>query len=817
MGIFNENAPRLWAAGLPVMPLYPRDKTPIVNNWQQFAERMPTPDEQAFWLKNHENSNIGLPLGPQSGCIALDIDTEDADLIKIIESLVPISPWNRIGAKGKVMLFKYTGQKTFRIKDIDGKTICECLSARTQIVIPPSIHPKTQKPYVADRDITEAIKMLPTLNPEIETILRAAFMDYGITLSHSGWTRTTDYVSQGSRDVKMTSMAGFFANGITRGELSLKEAIGRMRAWHSSCVEKVAGDDVDIEKGIRNMISFLVQDVIGPRKKPLPRGWDDGISEDEKKAWGLNFDVEVEEWTYTQLRDYLVEQFSLSEPDSVQRTEAIEYVLARIARSPNLTSLDEDRILKYITQQNKNIMLSAVRKRLNELKMGSIKGTDHTEIAQALLLELKKYGEVRFHNDNFWCYNGSHWEIMEEQKILSIIAKEFGNLPAASKANDHRGVLRVLQSIIEQGITTNTNVTGVNFANGFVTPDGKIHPHSPVYGMTYTLPYRYLPEMNNLERDCPRFADFLKNVWGHYDDYEQRIKALREAIAETFFGMGTSFSRAILLYGVAQSGKSQLLTIVSSLFPPQALSYVTPYKFEDKFEVTELSRSIMNVCGELKEKVKIPGAMFKQIIDGSRLNGQYKGRQVFSFTPKATHWFASNYLPKTDDATEGFNRRWLILSFDKTVPTANRVRGLGDMIVAEEREAIASWAVSCIMRLSQAGDLTLPSSHFKFMGEMASENDTLFFFLTSEKGPRKSKEGIDCAMKIHADKLYESYSAFCYSTPPARPVGSRRYLQRLRELATFMGYKVDDMMVYGLTMEKDAKTLAATVPLTRDF
>ena len=71
MGIFSENAPKLWALGLPVMPLYPKEKNPIVPSWQQFAERMPTPDEQAFWLKNYANGNIGLPLGPQSGCVIL--------------------------------------------------------------------------------------------------------------------------------------------------------------------------------------------------------------------------------------------------------------------------------------------------------------------------------------------------------------------------------------------------------------------------------------------------------------------------------------------------------------------------------------------------------------------------------------------------------------------------------------------------------------------------------------------------------------------------------------------------------------------------
>jgi hypothetical protein len=297
---------------------------------------------------------------------------------------------DRVGNHGKVMLFKYTGQKTFRIKDIDGVTICELLSAKTQVVIPPSIHPKTQKPYVADADLADVIDKLPVLDPNIETILRQALMDNGVTLSHTGWTRTTDYISKGSRDVKMTSLAGFFANGVTRGELSVKEAINRMYAWYSSCVEKVAGDDVDIDKGIKNLLSFLAQDVIGPKGKTLPKGWDEGLSDDEKKSMGLNFDIELEEWDYERLRNYLYQQFSQFADDSIQRADAVEYILKRIARSPNLTSLEIDRILKYISQACKNFQLSALKKRLNELKTGDVRGTDHTEIAKAVMASLSK-------------------------------------------------------------------------------------------------------------------------------------------------------------------------------------------------------------------------------------------------------------------------------------------------------------------------------------------------------------------------------------------------------------------------------------------
>lgn len=822
MGIFSDNAPKLWALGLPVMPLYPREKSPVVNAWQQFAERMPSPEEQAFWLKNYPDGNIGLPLGPQSGCVALDIDTEDERLYQLVCSLVPSSPWNRVGNHGKVMLFKYTGQKTFRIKDIEGVTICELLSAKTQVVIPPSIHPKTQKPYVADAELSEVIDKLPVLDPNIETILRQALMDNGVTLSHTGWTRTTDYISKGSRDVKMTSLAGFFANGVTRGEISVKEAINRMYAWYSSCVEKVAGDDVDIDKGIKNMLSFLAQDVIGPKGKTLPKGWDEGLTDEEKTQMGLNFDIELEEWDYERLRNYLYQQFSQFADDSIQRADAVEYILKRIARSPNLTSLEIDRILKYISQACKNFQLSALKKRLNELKTGDVRGTDHTEIAKAVIQDLHRSTDVRFHLDKMWKWTGSHWEVLPDQELYERIANDFGHLPAASRANDHLGILRVIKNILPQGLVPNglDPIKGVNFANGLVDMEGVLHQHSPNFGMTYTMPFRYIPELGRSLDNAPRFKQFLTDVWGDEPDFEQRVKALRQVMAATMFGIGTSFSRAVLLYGIAGSGKSQMLEIMKNLLPPKVVSYITPYDFDDRFKVTELSRSIMNICGELQRDRKIPSAHFKQIMDSSDLSGQYKGRQLFDFKPVATHWFASNYLPKSDDETEGFNRRWLIFSFNKIPSPEKKVRDLGSIIVAEEREAIASWVIGEIMELKNRSEYTIPESHYRFVSEMASENDTLFFFLTSDKGPRKmldSEGSLLESTKIHIDKLYEEYTTFCYGSARVRPVGLKRYVQRLRELSIFMGFKVDSMTVFGLTMDKGKDTLIKSVPLVRNF
>jgi phage/plasmid-associated DNA primase len=824
-GIFADNAPGLWQIGLPVMPLRPRSKEAFIWGWQSLKERMPTHEEQVHWLHNYMDNNIGLPLGPQSGCVAVDIDTTDAKLIEIIQKICGYSPWERIGSKGKVLLYKYKGQKGCKIKDFDGKMICEILSSGNQIVLPPSIHPNTQAPYHSNVPIQSAIPYLKELPENVETLLRNAFQDAGIKLSHSGWTRATDYVSQGSRDVKMTAIAGLFANGVTRGELTLLEAMDRLRAWKATCVENVAGDDIDIEKGIRNLIQFLIQDVTGPKGKVLPIGWDTGLTEKQKTDWGLNFTEDHKEWTVSQILQYLQAEFEKFEDENdPHRDTSIDFALQRICKSPSLTSLDIDRVLTYIKESNKKTCNKpALRARLNELRKGALAGTDHTELAHAAIEEVQRSGELKFYQDNFWQWKGSNWEILPQNTILRIIANTFGTFPACRKNSDHWGIYQIMKSLVPNEDLNVRKIRGVNFANGFVNEDGEILPHHKDYGSTYTLPYRYLPELANQH---PLFDKFLFSVWGHCKDYKERVRALREVICATFFGMGPSFARAVLLYGIAGSGKSQLLDVVRYLMPPNTVTYVTPYKFDDKYEVTELSNSLMNVCGELNETKPIPGAQFKSIVDGSSLQGQFKYGKLFSFSPIATHWFASNYLPKTKDASEGFNRRWLVFSFDRPVRKEDKVRDIGQLIAVDEREGIASWAVSICKELSRKGDYTIPPSHREIMSSIACENDTVFFFLTSDEGPRTGWTGEETQLQarpnpqanqtqtqaqaqpnpqtdstIQAQQLYEKYSSFCYAVAHAKPVGLRMFLMRLKELGTFMDFRLDGLTVIGLTMK----------------
>lgn len=184
--IFVSEAPKYWAAQLPAIPLRTRDKPPAIKRWNEFARRMPSLEEQQAYLAQHPAGNIGLALGPQSGLIAVDIDSDSPEVIANIVEALPRSPWHRIGAKGKVLIYRANGMPTVRIRAKDAtKPICEILSEGAQIVLPPSIHPTTQKPYTANAELLDVLDDIQVLPTDAERLIRQALERAGVELSKS--------------------------------------------------------------------------------------------------------------------------------------------------------------------------------------------------------------------------------------------------------------------------------------------------------------------------------------------------------------------------------------------------------------------------------------------------------------------------------------------------------------------------------------------------------------------------------------------------------------------------------------------------------
>ncbi|RWI11506.1 bifunctional DNA primase/polymerase [Mesorhizobium sp.] len=781
MGIFASEAPKYWALGKPAIPLRVGFKRPWIDAWQVFADRMPTEREQREWLSQKGDGNIGLPMGSASGVVAIDVDSEDPRVLRIIEQLLPVSPWKRVGRKGAVYAFRFEGERTFRVKDSNGAMLLECLSKGTQIVLPPSIHPDTGKAYSSNCDLIDVIGALPALPKGVEGLLREALKSEGFDLSTSGNTKITSFVPAGARDNALVYNAGLLARAVTRGERSLVEAMGEMKAWVEGYTEKVAGDEISVEKAQTKVVDFLMRDVTGEKRKALPVGWDDGLTDEDKEKLGLVITEENEQWEPERIVAHLMGEFERNvTPETAGWGRAVEVALDRIARNRELKLLDEERILKFIVTQSKgSFSLTTLRKQLAKLRAGDISGTDHAEIARAAIKDLEEFGKLKHQMGQFWQWKGAAWQEIDQNDVVKHLAAEYSNLPLCKRFSDAVQIVKLMASLLTADLKT-ISQTGVNFANGFLTEKMELRPHSPEFGCTYVLPYRYQEDSR-----CPLFLQMLDDCWGEDPDYGDKVMALQEALAVTLMGIAPQYQRAFCLIGQAHSGKSRILEILKGLVPHGSFSSIPPTDWHDKFLPAQMADKLVNFAGEISEKRDISGEIFKQVVCGEMITAQHKNQAPFNFHARAAQWFASNHTPKSKDTSDGFNRRWLFIEFPRRISDEKKIIGIDQIILASEREQIVAWALQGLSRLKANKDYTLPSSHMATIDDMANQNNSVRYFLSQSPRLRVGKREHEGTSKTRTmgDLLFDEYWAFCAMAGGVAKVQRTKFHNMMKELA----------------------------------
>lgn len=840
--VFLGHAPTYWRAGLPVFPLWAKKKEPMFTGWREYSVIMPPQDLRNHWTQNNANSNIGLPLGPCSTISVIDIDTDDVTVIQAILSALPTPLWVRKGKKGAVIAYRHNpALKTFRIRTINNESIVEYLSEGTYVVLPPSIHPDTDKPYVENIPLWQVKDNLPMLSTDIEEVIRQKLKKIGVNIGDGkAITKVTEFVPSGSRDISLTRAAGLFAFAVLRGERSLLEALDMLKIYADQYVENIVGDPINMNKHTANLILFLSRDIM-QKGRVLPEGWDSGMTDDQRAYYTKAFSEDHIEKPAKVIMDDLEELFNRNEgKGSDEVMQEVEKTLKLVAYSKNLGPLEVDRILTLISRESGlGVRIPALNKQIrNYREQSEFKGANHTEIAQALIEELETINKLKFHNDKFYRWGGSHYEVYDKIDIEREIHLRYGSCDANKKRSDAKGILQTMGSLLSSPLRDpNIIENGVNFANGYIIrrDDGVLeqHSHDDKYGATYTLPFiADLKKLSdNLRKLAPTFYQFLETSWGQDSDFLEKVNALQEAIFVTLFGIAPQYQRAFLLFGMANSGKSQLLTIVSSLVPNEVKSAVPPDVWADSFAPSNMAGKLLNVAGELSEVKKISGQVFKEVIDGSEMMVQQKYGQPFTTRMMAAQWFAGNFLPRTKDTSDGFNRRWLIFQFTRPVPEKERKVNLGEYIVNNERSGILQWCLNASKRLAKQKGYTMPASARNAVAEMGALNNTVRAFLEAANGGvrlalrdlaegriRQGKEPVAYDLKSRVQftaeykitelRLYELYWAWAVTNTEKKPESIQGFKQAMKELVlsfelrsvesksstTYFGIATDDSM-----------------------
>lgn len=744
MAIFKDSAPLYWDAGIPVMPLKRWDspskgagKAPILSEWTTYGTHMPSPGIRQHWLQQYPESNIGLPFGEASGLCAIDIDTDDEELVSAILGALPQSPWKRVGKKGMGLIYRWNGQPNFKLRDGDNKSLVEFLGKGNQMVMPPSIHPDTGKPYTSNTNLWEILDKIPVLPNDIEAVMRRSLGSIaGLSIAQTSRSSALAVVPQGERDIQMVRRAGYYARvvlGIDKQDkFSLSSAMKHMRTWVEEFTAGKAGDDMDPEKGVSKLLEFLLKDV--EKGRTLPNGWDAELTEEQLAHPAIAEMIkynEVARWTMEKAKCWLSGKISEKPGDTDWAMASLMELIESISKDDNFRELEMKTLCTWIKAELKDTVAISkpdILSMYKEARRGeSEQAADQEAIARHVYEEICRGGNLIYDKANFWQWNGSCFEQMDSETITATIARDIKGNVLARRHNDYVAITKTL-ALIARGKVGAELEDGINFANGFLDTNLELHDHSPKFGKTFTMPFDYIPERAG---EAHRWLEYLESCWGDDPDYFDKVNALQEAFAATMFGIAWKYQRALLLYGRAGTGKTQALNVLRALMPDDAQSSVPPTLWNERFQQAPMVNKALNICGELPEESVIDGRAFKEIIEGGIQNTEYKGTAIFQYKPTCAQWFASNFYPRSRDTSQGFVRRWQIFVFNRVVPQSERIINFHEALIAEEREAIAAWAVQGLRRLQSQNDYTQPSSQVLALEHVSRSNNTVFSFLAT--------------------------------------------------------------------------------------
>lgn len=405
---------------------------------------------------------------------------------------------------------------------------------------------------------------------------------------------------------------------------------------------------------------------------------------------------------------------------------------------------------------------------------------DHVELARALVDELGGSDALVYDELHAWRHTPSSglWEKIdrtEESRIVqgfsgaSIGAKD-GKLSLS--ASDVNGAIKLAGDQIAQPGFFRAAPSGVAFANGFVTVDASGATVAPLdrshraragYGFVYEV------------TEPKSFLAFLRGTFRDDDDQAEKIAFVQEFFGACLFGIAAHFQRCVFAIGGGDNGKSRVADILIACFPEGTTSAIPPQDFGQEYRRAMLAGIRLNAVGELPDRDIIASESFKAVVSGDPIVGRMIREAPVTFRPNAGHYFAANKLPSSVDHSEGFWRRPVVLTFNRSFKDdPERDPDIHLRILASERSAIVAWLVEGAARLVRTTRYTIPSSHFAALAKWRLEADQVALFVDAEA---RRDEG----RGIAAGELYLAYVGWTQRNGH-RPLASNTFSARLRLL-----------------------------------
>ena len=422
-----------------------------------------------------------------------------------------------------------------------------------------------------------------------------------------------------------------------------------------------------------------------------------------------------------------------------------------------------------------------------------------SHIAQWLVDEHGGVDALVFDEGEFWVWEPPRWKRLEPICLKRVLSDAdlggrfyYRALSQGGEPTKRPWILsnRTQENIVQQAETRAYRAgffadapAGIGFANVFLAIEGRdvrAVPYGREHRQKFAFEFPFDPDA-----EAPRLMKLLAQVLepvDTHDDLQTRIALVQQWAGGALFGIAPRFHAALALIGPRGCGKSQILDVLGSVFPPAAVCAVPPHQLHDDYKIVELRGRRLNLVAELPHEHPITrSTRLKEVIDGGLITGRKIYSPPVTFRPAAAHLFAANRLPRVPGVDASFFDRWILIPVRRRFRgTTEEVRRIGQTIAEEERAGVVAWMVRGLRELLKTDALPLPSS---------SRTEMSIWSGTADVVPRFVKERCCVRGLPHAARQWPStdtaYSVFrdwcgerCRARAAGRVLGWTQSVQR---------------------------------------
>jgi len=363
---------------------------------------------------------------------------------------------------------------------------------------------------------------------------------------------------------------------------------------------------------------------------------------------------------------------------------------------------------------------------------------------------------IVFTGDQFWFYDSGVWRRFERQTLRNLCDRAMRDQSKPKVIDETINVLAARVSREEENWPK--LVRYINCLDGMVdleSPDLDMLPHEAGYGSRSQVPCRYDPEL--LKKPEPG-VDYLSR-WDEFLDEIFPDEPEKKSLLQQFFGycllMDCRYEAALWCYGTGANGKGTALEVLRCMVGDKNAASLSMQDLGDpKFNLYFLQGKLVNIATETPARNPIATEIYKKAVSGEALSTERKYGEKFNFNPYAKFIISMNEAPVIPDKTYGFERRILLLQFNRRFkPGEDLDPDLKGKLI-QEKDYVFMWALEGLKRL-------LANKGFNVGEQVRADTDRFIQVLNPVLLYMEECCDIDPEKKVESEELWAHYKEWC--------------------------------------------------------